>query len=774
MIHGFTYNLSCIAQTPQPVANSRLTRRFGCGSDPRSGIGAGLGMAVVALTMQLTPVVGHAQADFCPAPEFVYQGGAQFAFDPDAPVEAFADSIESDGDIVTLSGESEIVYQNRRILAENARYNSVTGEVEIDGDLSYESDGIRLKSNAANLDLGGDTFSLGESSYEVNLGDKSASGSASSMARLDDGLFRLTEATYSTCPPGDRSWFIRADSIVLDTEEGVGTANKITLNFKGVPLLAVPTFSFPISPKRKTGFLAPIIASNDSTGIELHIPWYWNIRPNLDATFTPRIMSKRGTQLQVEARYLNRLGEWTLDTEYLYDDNQPSGQRERRFTRIKHTGQLNDPRWKTSLDASSVSDKTYFEDLGDSLSIASITHLERRADLTYEDDRYRFLTRLQSFQTVDADIAPEGRPYQRLPQIVFDANYDDLKNGLEASFNAELVNFERAGSVTGVRLDMKPVLSWPIDRDSWFFNPTISGRYTRYDLDNTEPDQRSEINRTLTTASIDTGLFFDRPTDDIGSVQTLEPRLFLLRVPFEDQSDIPVFDSSELDFNISQLFRENRFSGADRIADARQISAALTTRFIDGKTGREDLRASVGQIFYFDDRRVMLDNDTVETRSTSDYVAELSSELDANWRVRANIQYDPENSNTVRSSAHLSYSTDASRIINLGHRNVDTDNSAETEQVDFSFLWPIKKQWRVAGRWNYSLDSNKSIETMLGLEYESCCWAFRFATRRYISENGEDHDNSYYFQLVLKGLAPLGDNISELLGTGVLGYKDRY
>lgn len=743
-------------------------------SNPSLTLPYGIGLTAIALLLQLTPSAAHAQADFCPAPEFVYTGGAQFAFDPEAPVQAFADSVESNGDIVTLNGKSEIVYQNRRILAENARYNSVTGEVEIDGDLSYESDGIRLKSEAANLNLGGDTFSLGESSYEVNLGDKSATGTASSIARLDNGFFRLTEATYSTCPPGDTSWFIRADSIVLDTEEGVGTANKITLNFKGVPLLAVPTFSFPISPKRKTGFLAPIIASNDSTGIELHIPWYWNIRPNLDATFTPRIMSKRGTQLQMEVRYLNSLGEWTLDTEYLYDDSLPEDQRDRRFTRIKHSGALADSRWKTSLDASSVSDKTYFEDLGDSLSIASITHLERRADLTFEDNRYRFMTRLQSYQTVDAAIAPEGRPYQRLPQVLFSANYDDLKDSLEASFNAELVNFERAGSVTGIRFDVNPVLSWPINRDSWFFNPTVSGRYTYYDLDNTAPDQRDRINRTLTTASIDTGLFFDRPTDDTGSVQTLEPRLFLLRVPFEDQRDIPVFDSSELDFNISQLFRENRFSGADRIADARQVSAALTTRFINGKTGREDLRASLGQIFYFEDRRVMLDNDNIETRSTSDYVAELNAELNANWGVRANIQYDPENSNTVRSSAQLSYRGDDNRIVNLGHRNVDTDNSAETEQVDFSFLWPFRQQWRVAGRWNYSLDSNKSIETMLGIEYESCCWAFRFATRRYISENGDDHDNSYYFQLVLKGLAPVGDNIGELLGTGVLGYKDRY
>jgi len=706
-----------------------------------------------------------------------------FAYDPNAPIEATANNVKTQDGVVTLDGETVISFQNRRLLAENATYNRNTGIVAIEGDLIYESDGIQMQSSDANFDINQNTFSTAASSYELNLGERNASGQASSMSRSETGIFRLDTATYSACPPGDKSWFIRADSIILNPENGVGTATNITLNFKGVPLLAVPRFSFPISPKRKTGFLAPVLGSNDSTGVELEVPWYWNIRPDLDATFTPRFMSKKGTQLQGEVRYLSKLGIWTLDSEYLYDSDFPRGDRGRHFTRLQHSGNWRE-NWTTGLNAGAVSDKDYFQDLGDSLSVASITHVERRADLVYEDGFYRFLTRLQSYQTVDKQITTNERPYRRLPQLLFNADWPRMNFGGKLNLDAELVYFDRAASVRGGRLDIHPRFSYPINRNAWFLNPTLAARYTHYDLNGVENIDvenngvaeavPSSINRALATASIDTGLFFDRATDDKGSVQTLEPRLFYLRVPYTDQIDIPNFDSSELDFNISQLFRENRFSGADRVADANQLSVAVTTRFIEGRTGREELGASIGQILYFDDRRVSLKDDEVDTRSASDLVAELSAELDNNWVVRSNIQYNADDRNTFRSSALISYQPDREHILNFAHRNVDTKSSAETEQLDFSFLWPISNQWNVTGRWNFSLDGNTSIETLLGIEYESCCWAFRFATRRYIAEDGKDHDNSYYFQLVLKGLAPVGDNIGELLGAGIFGYRDKY
>ena len=322
---------------------------------------------------------------------------------------------------------------------------------------------------------------------------------------------------------------------------------------------------------------------------------------------------------------------------------------------------------------------------------------------------------------------------------------------------------------------------------------------------NREAEQPNDTSRSLGIYSIDAGVYLDRTLDDRGSVQTLEPRLYYLRVPYKDQSILPNFDSSAFDFSIAQLFRDNRFTGADRIGDANQLSMALTSRIINGSDGREPLRASIGQILYFDERRVTLDqpggtlpdeadspstespvigDTSVDSSDVSDIVGEVSSELVKDWFGRGNVQWNPDTSDTVRASVLLSYRPAADRIINAGASARDSRRgragrsrddafaSADTEQLDLSFVWPLFEQYRLAGRWNYSIDADTSIESLFGVEYDSCCWAFRLAARRYISEDGQDHDTNVYLQLVLKGLAPLGQNYGALLENAVLGYRD--
>lgn len=735
------------------------------------------------------PLPAQETPSLCPAPAFeitpsISSRGADgddaldFS-DPDSPVVALADRIESRDGIVRLNGKTQLQFQGREILAENAVYDSQAGTIAIDGDLTYQSDGVALTSSDARIDLKANTFSMADSVYQLNIGDRLANGSADSLSRDASGVFRLTNATYSACPPSDMSWFIQAEEIRLDTDNGIGTADKILLNFKGVPLLPVPRFSFPISHKRKTGFLAPTMASNDNTGIELYLPWYWNVRPYLDVTLTPRFTSRRGTQLQTQIRYLNAIGKWQLDSEIMRDNTMPRDQRTRRFTRFSHDGHLGQY-WETHLDINAVTDREYFDDLGDSLSIASITHLQRLAELRASRRNLRFTARLQDFQTVDPDISAEDRPYRRLPQLLLETRWPSLLKTLgnrvrvsaRSGLDAEMVNFTRDNSIGGLRFDFNPFLSMRLNHDAWFLNPRLGLRFSHYRLDNLPSPGDDDISRFVGTASVDTGMFFDRKVDENGSLQTLEPRIFLLYVPYTDQQDIPAFDSFELDFNISQLFRENRFSGADRIADSRQLSAALTTRYIDGKTGRETLRAGIGQIYYFSDRRVWLEPDRVETRDVSDIVTEISTEIADNWLVRANVQYNSSDDHMVRSSLLVSYQTDNNHIFNFARRVVDTGGSAQTDQLDISARWPFRRNWLISGRWNYSLDGDTSIDTMLGIEYQSCCWAYRFAARRHIADSGHEHDNSYYFQLVLKGLAPLGDNIGQLLRTSVFGYQD--
>ncbi len=738
-------------------------------------------IAVGLLGLCLAPV--PAWAFQCPVPTFEYTPGNAVITDPDEEVVAEADTVVSEDGVVTLNGNTSITYQNRILNAEDAQYNPVTGEVSINGALSFEADGIRMQSNNAVIDMDDNVFATDDSTYEFDINGNRATGSASHMERNDVGHFTLDGATYSSCPPGDKSWFIRAKKLRLYPDEGIGTAENLSLIFKGVPILAVPRFSFPISEKRKTGFLAPILARGGSTGFELHMPWYWNIRHDLDATFVPRFTTERGTQLQTELRYLNRQGIWTFEHEYM-NDRALDGKK-RTFSQVRHEGSFGSY-WTSEINASRVSDGDYFTDLGDSLQLASITHLDRRADISYKRGNFSALARLQSYQTVDdtitddeagsddGTISVDERPYQRLPQ--FTAKWETPKDelGVRASTEAELVYFDRTDSVTGSRFDIRPRLSLPFSGDSWFVTPAASYRYSFYSLNNSDPDVSSRQSRALGTFSLDGGLFFDRATDDKGSVQTLEPRLFYLRVPYANQNDIPLFDSSELDFSISQLFRENRFSGADRVADANQLSVAVTSRFLDGETGGEMLRGSIGQVLYFDDRRVSLEGDSIDTGTSSDLVGELSAQLPKQWSARGQMQWNPDNNSTVRGSVLFSYRPDDERILNIAHRTVNTGSSAETEQLDFSLLWPIANSWRIASRWNYSLDADRSLESLLGVEYDSCCWAFRFAARRYIADDGEDHETKLYLQLVLKGLAPLGQSYGALLENAILGYRDEY
>lgn len=720
-------------------------------------------------------IVSNAAAAQCPVSSFVYDPSA-FDSVPGEPVVAEADRVTSESGTVSLEGNTVIRYQGRQLEAQNASYSPATGEISVSGALKFLGEGFQLESNEALIDMDDDLFRTGQSEYEMDLNGKRATGTASAMERRADGHFIMETATYSTCPPGDQSWFVRADSIDLDTEEGIGTARDLRLVFKGVPLLALPAFSFPISDKRKSGFLAPILARGETTGLELHLPWYWNIRPDMDATFTPRFMTKRGTQLQSELRYMNSQGLWTLDHEYL-NDRVLDGQ-SRYFTQLLHKGSFSSDTSSTIV-ARRVSDKDYLEDLGDSLQVASITHLEQRADLDYQRDGVTALARLQSFQTVDENISAEDRPHRRLPQLKAFARSERLPLGFRSDIEGEFVYFDKDDAITGARVDIRPRLSLPIVRDAWFVKPSVAHRFTYYNLNNTslaETDNQFErINsRNLDSLSVDSGLFFDRLLDDQGSVQTLEPRIFYLKVPYRDQSDIPVFDSSAFDFNISQLFRDNRFSGADRVADANQLSMALTTRMIDGNNGQERFRASIGQIRYFEDRRVNLSStDTVAETNYSDFVGEVETTLADNWNGKGSIQWDPHDDTTVRSALSLSYRPNPTRILNVTHRVVNSDETeGKTEQIDLSALWDIGSSWQVASRWNYSLDADRSIETLLGLEYDSCCWAVRFAARRYIADNGEDHDTSIYFQLVLKGLAPLGQNYGALLENAILGYRD--
>ncbi len=738
-------------------------------------------VATLAIALSgLLAVSEPSKADLCPVAEFEPVSGTAAA-EPDAPVRAKADRVVSERDLLRLEGDSIIEYLGRRLSAEEAVYDPLNGEVRVEGDIELIGNGVRLKGSNARVDLDDNAFDISDTEYEFALHGRYASGSADALSRSGSGNVTLGGATYSACPPDDRSWFVGASEIRLDQESGIGTADNIHLVFKGVPIFAFPTFSFPIDERRKTGFLAPAIGTSNGSGLELFVPWYWNIRPNLDATITPRLMSQRGLQLQNEFRYLNRQGSWQLDYEYLRDTSRAGDVRH--LTQLRHNGRFS-PFVSTEIVARSVSDSDYFEDLGDGFRLGSVTHLEQRADLVYAHERVTGLVRIQDFETVDENIPTANRPYRRIPQVRLGTSAAPNPLGIRADVDTEFVYFDKSEAITGVRTDARVRLSRPIRGEGFFLRPSASHQLTWYSLNNTPGNIAGSVTRNSATFSIDGGLFFERSIRDGKAIQTLEPRLFYLKVPGTTQSMLPLFDTDDYDFNIAQLFRENRFSGVDRIGDADQLSYALSSRIID-RRGEESMRFAIGQIRHFEDRDVTLadgdlangNEETEETRRQrrrdfSDVVAEFSTRLSRRWISEGSFRWSPYTEDVVRSAVSLGYRPGKGRLFNIAHRVIKQDDDLETtEQIDLSGVWRINEQWRVAGRWNYALDAKRSIESLFGLEYDSCCWALRLAARRFIADDGEEHDTSAYVQLVLKGLAPLGQNYDSVMDAAIEGYE---
>jgi len=676
--------------------------------------------------------------------------------------------------ISTFKGNVEIMRADQRLLADTVDYNREKESAVAKGNVSLEDNNIAIRGDALLLDLKNDKSTVTNAKFD--LYDKHGRGTAEKLKR--DGIkntTRLKNTTYTTCPTGNNDWQLNADKIKLNHDDGVGTATNVSVNFMGIPFFYSPVLTFPIDDRRKSGFLTPSFGNSEESGTEFSIPYYWNIAANRDATITPRILSKRGFQLGGEYRYLSKISEGKVSAEYLPSDNEYDDE-DRYLFSYQNTSTFT-PRFRVSANINAVSDQDYFEDLGSNIKLSSITHLERRLDASYAGDFWNVTGRLQGYQTIDDSIASAGRPYERLPQVIFNAKLPDQHFGLDYALRAEAVHFNREDSVTGSRFDIEPSISLPLRNSYGFITPKIGLRYTKYDLDNTLAGTDSSPDRSVPIFSIDSGLFFERDTSFGGQAitQTLEPRLYYLNIPERSQDNLivdesgrdVVFDSGLFDFSFDQLFRENRFSGADRVGDANQLTAAVTTRFIEQASGIERASASIGQIFYFDDREVTLPNRLVDTDNNSDIVAEASARFTKNLSARAGIQWDPNENQTNKGVASLRYQSDDNHIINLAYRQ----RRDLLEQTDLSINWPLSKQWNAVARWNYSLQRERTIDSFAGLEYENCCWIVRVVGREYINDlEQEDENFSLLLQLELKGLTSFGDRIKKFLGRGILGY----
>jgi len=678
---------------------------------------------------------------------------------PGTPATVSADEVRAEGqDWAEFTGQVELKRGGDRIQAERVRYHKPSDTVEASGQVRFETTARdRFEVDSLRLKLEDHTGEAQKGRYRI--GQNATRGDARRIEFLGPDLTRLYDLRYTTCREGQDSWFLVAKQLDLDTEQSQGIARHVKVEFFGAPIFYTPYLRFPVGEQRLSGILAPKFGSNDTLGTYLSVPYYFNIAPNVDDTLTPRLMTDRGLMLQNEFRYMTRHSEGRLAVEFLPNDKVIRDNRAAGF--FLHRHQLT-PGWSTQIDLRAVSDKDYLTEFGDNLQLTSLTHLPQNAELNYRGPRWAFTVRASSFQTVDKTILPTDKPYARLPQFTLGLLPSPGK-GLRPYLDAEWVRFDRDTGVTGARTTLRPALALPMTSAWGHLTPKIGAHYIGYQLDNTIDDPPA-VSRGF--GSLDGGLVFERQTNIWGRpyLQTLEPRLYYLYVPSRDQNGLPVFDTALADFSFDGLFRENRFSGGDRIGDANQLTLAVTTRYIDDRDGKERLRLSLGQIVYFDDRTVNLPAGT-DTRTGSDLAAEMVAWLAGNWHVRADSQWDRSQNRAQKSALFLQYQPDARRIVNLGYRYVRD----LVGQTDLSFEWPIVARWTARARSIYSFRDDRNVDTSLGVEYHACCWAFRvFAYRRYEDPRGQI--NGIQMQLELTGLSKLGGAPESPLHQGLFGF----
>jgi LPS-assembly protein len=651
---------------------------------------------------------------------------------------------------------------DRHAGAESADYDPTNRSLLLEGNVRYQDRGTQIDSDLAEFayDMGSVRFE----GAEFSLGSSNARGAAEALRISEEGTLQLDGVSYTTCPPGSNDWLIQAKDIDLDTREGVGVARGMKLRFQGVPILYAPYLSFPIGDARKSGLLAPEIGTTQRGGNEIRMPYYFNLAPNYDATVTPHLMSDRGLQLQTEFRYLTESMNGDVRAEYLGSDNRYNDTRA--FLGLQHRTFFENG-WRNRINFSEVSDSQYFEDMGGSLSSSSITHLNRTLSFDYYTEHLSFFGQVQDYQTIDDAIAPEDEPYRRMPQLLASGYWPNQWLGLAMGFDSEIVSFDRDVGVTGWRMNVAPELALPIAKPGWFVTPSVVLDHTRYDLSNTAPGATRDPSRTLPIASLDSGFTLERTMKNTSRLQTIEPRLLYVHVPFEDQSDIPVFDTITPDLNLIQLYRKNRYLGVDRIADTDQISLGVTTRILDVSTGRELVAATIGQTRYFNDSTVTLPGQPIVATESSDYIAEVSFLLNENINFDLGHQWGESGDGTTQSEARFQYRPSSNKILNLAYRF----RRDSLEQGDLSWSWPVGSNWNVVGRYNFSFRDDEALEQFVGIEYESCCWGLRLVSRRHISTRDGTQDSSIGLQLVLKGMASVGTAADKILERGILGYS---
>lgn len=731
----------------------------------------------------------------------------------------------------TLTGNVHIAQQEHQVVADHVILNrNEAGNIDhmaLEGHVQLQEPGRLVIADHADIplvDQKPERMRLQDVIYRTSLRTISAWGTADSLEQKNNHELSLHHATYTTCPPDDKAcaWHITAYRLNMDSLSNRGTAYGSVLWIKQVPVFFLPYFSFPLTAQRDSGFLYPSFMQSTTNGFSVTTPYYLNLAPNHDITLSPTFYEERGMFLNTEMRYLTpkNSGLFTLgiapddrkfeqlqqDALIKYAQNANLGSLEdasstRTGFHWQDSTQFNKD-WSANVNYNWVSDDYYTEDFQQGLSTVADYQLLQKGQVKYYGDHWDFSGLLQNYQTLHpVDQDPIANQYARLPELTFYASYPDEVKHFDYTMFSQFDHFlmdknpeDSTDPVEGDRISLRPGINIPIVKSYGYLTPEVYLDTTAYELTDQGESNPSNPSRVLPMFDVDTGLYFDKETQVFGRpyTQTLEPRLYYLYVPYENQDDLPDFDSVLYTLNYDQLFQNNRFTSVDRIGDANQLSGGLSSRFIDQNTGFERFSLSAGSIMYFEDRKVSLcttDSCAEQDKEQfSPFVSQARYNLSDHWSAQMDSSYDMSQEVFENTTWTIGYKKDPRRVVNLGYTYVreGSNYSTDTEdndllnvsQIHASYAWPLSPQWNTLGSIDVNTSYGNGVSYLLGAEYSTCCWGVRFYVNQQITgvEDSQNiYETSYYIQFVLKGMGTLnGQESSNVIAQNIANYNDDF
>jgi LPS-assembly protein len=698
----------------------------------------------------------------------------------DTPTFGIADQIYGTNEVdTTLVGNAEVRRASGIIKGDYIHYDQVGDELFAQGSVRLFRDNNTYLGPELRLRL--DDYQGFFVAPDYYLWSNQGRGFADRINFLSRQQSTMIEPIYTTCPPGDYEWYMTADSMDIDQNVQQGTGHNATVYFQGVPILTSPYLSFPLTNARRSGFLPPTFSATSTSGFEFLLPYYWNIAPNRDMTVYTDVFSRRGLQESADFRFIEPTYKGDFRIEGMNDQETDTF----RYSLLAQgnwagTGALSG--FSALINYQAVSDANYFVDFSRSLAAASTRTLPRDLELTYSSTYWNLTVRALRYQTLQIPDSQIAVPYDKVPEFELHAARLDV-GGFDFGLTGFATRFETIGAVGGDRFVLNPYVSYPLVGAGWFVTPKLSYNTTSYSLTDQAPGVPNSFNRNVPSFSLDSGLIFQRNTNlfDNNYQQTLEPRLFYVYRPYRNQSQLPDFDSGLPDFNFSQLFAENAFTGYDRLADENQLTAALTTRLLNPDNGAELFRASLGARYYLSAQNVTVPgintaaNPLVPYASltasnpvpagSTDLLALVSGQLTPTVALDSGIDYARDVGGVERSDFGVRYTPGTNKELGVDYRYL----RGQFHQYDFTGEYPLWKNWYGVGRVNYSTSDHKLVEGLGGLEYRGCCWVVRFAVQQFVT-GATTSTTTFFVQLELNGFSQIGTNPLDALRRNISGY----